>query len=49
VKFEGDRSNPLEVIITQTQEFGKAIRPIFADQVKYGKCIWLLIGTLSKE
>jgi len=33
VKFEGDRANPLEVMISQTQEFGKAIRPIFADPV----------------
>jgi len=35
VKFEGDRSNPLEVMISQTQEFGKAIRPLFADPVTY--------------
>jgi len=33
VKFEGDRSKPLEVVISQTQEFGKAIRPLFADSV----------------
>ena len=27
MKFEGDRSNPLEVMISQTQVFGKAISP----------------------
>jgi len=33
VKYESDRSNPLEVMISQTQEFGKAIRPLFAELV----------------
>jgi len=33
VKFEGDRSNSLEVTISQTQESGKAIRPLLADLV----------------
>jgi len=33
MKFEGDKSNPLEVMISQTQEFGKAIRPLFLDPV----------------
>jgi len=33
VKFEFDRSSPIEVMISQTQEFGKAIRPFFADPV----------------
>ena len=33
MKFEGDRANPLEIMISQTQEFGKAIRPLFTDPV----------------
>jgi len=33
VKFEGDRSNPLEVMISQTQEYEKAMRLLFADPV----------------
>ena len=36
MKFESDRSNPLEVIISQTQEFGKAIRPFL--QIKSHIC-----------
>jgi len=39
VKFEGDRSNLLEVMISQTQEFGKAIRPLFVDPVAYVMCV----------
>jgi len=35
MKFEGDRSNPLEVMISQTQEYEKAIRPLFTDPVTY--------------
>jgi len=35
VKFEGDRSNLLQIMISQTQEFGKAKRPLFADPVTY--------------
>jgi len=34
VKIEDDMSNPSEVMINQTQEFGKAIRPLYADLVK---------------
>ena len=32
-KFEGDRPNTLEVMLSQTQEFRKAIRPLFIDPV----------------
>jgi len=34
MKFKGVRSNPLEVMISQIQELGKVIRPLFADPVK---------------
>ena len=33
MKFEGDKSNPLEVMISQTQEYEKAMRLLFADPV----------------
>jgi len=40
VKFEGDRSNPLEVMISQAQEYEKAIRPLFADPGHLYVCTW---------
>ena len=30
-EIEGDKSNSLEVMSSETQEFGKAIRLVFAD------------------
>jgi len=41
VKFKDNMSNPLEVKISQTYEFGKAIRPLFTDPVTY--CIEIII------
>ena len=35
MKFEGDKSNPLKIMISQTQEFEKAIIPLFADPVTF--------------
>jgi len=35
VKFEGDGSNQLEIMTSQTQGFGKVIRPLFADPVMH--------------
>ena len=34
-EIESDKSNSLEVMISQTQGFGKAIRPLFADPVTF--------------
>jgi len=45
MKFESDRSSPLKVMISQTQEFGKAIRPFFADPVTF-VAGWMILGKL---
>ena len=46
MKFEGDWSNSLEVEITKAQQFGKAIRPLFADLVMGYKTILTFLASL---
>jgi len=46
VKNEFDRSNSSEVGISKAQQFGKAIRPLFADLVMGYKTILTFLASL---